>query len=104
MMQPGYPPAQVPLAQQQGPVVQLPTFEDPNIDIKLQLSNMVPDDRKQFVGNAIYGEIETYFNHFSKDETLAGRITGMLIDENVVDFNQLLTNQGYLNMKVREAY
>jgi hypothetical protein len=28
----------------------------------------------------------------------------MLIEENVVDFIQLLTNQGYFNMKVREAY
>ena len=56
-------------------------------------------DKKNFVGNAIYGEIEAVFG-----ENLAGKMTGMLIEENVVDFNQLLTNQGYFNQKVREAY
>lgn len=60
---------------------------------------MASADKKNFVGNAIYGEIEAVFG-----ENLAGRMTGMLIEENVVDFNQLLTNQGYFNQKVREAY
>ena len=55
--------------------------------------------RKNFVGNAIYGEIEAVYS-----ESLAGKITGMLIEENVVDFNSLLTDQGYFNMKAREAY
>jgi len=34
---------------------------------------------------------------------LAGKITGMLIDEKLVNFSELLTNQAYFNNKCREA-
>jgi Poly-adenylate binding protein, unique domain len=40
-----------------------------------------PDDKKQFVGNAVYPEIEAAFGH-----DVAGKITGMLLDENAVNF------------------
>jgi len=49
-----------------------------------------PNEKKQFVGNAIYPSIENAFGPL-----FAGKITGMLLDENVVDFYQLLTNLGY---------
>jgi hypothetical protein len=55
--------------------------------------------RKQFVGNQIYPIIQSTFG-----EALAGRITGMLIDETVIDFTKLLTNQQYLTTKTYEAH
>jgi hypothetical protein len=58
-----------------------------------------PNDRKQFVGNSIYQIIANAFG-----EQLAGRITGMLLDENVINFQQLLTNPVYFTTKSREAH
>lgn len=55
-------------------------------------------DRKEFVGNAIYPIIQEVLGEH------AGRITGMLIDESVLSFKELLTNQEYLNQKCKEAY
>lgn len=64
------------------------------------LSNIAnPQDRKTFVGNAIYGIIEQFFG-----QQFAGRITGMLIDENVINFTSLLTDQSYFTTKAHEAY
>jgi len=40
------------------------------------------EDRKNFVGNAIYPIIDQRLG-----PDFAGRITGMLIDENLVNFN-----------------
>lgn len=57
-----------------------------------------PEERKNFVGNAIYPIIAA-----SISAELAGRITGMLIDEKLVNFKDLLTNQQYFNTKCREA-
>ena len=58
-----------------------------------------PQEKKQFVGNAIYQIIEQSFN-----QNFAGRITGMLIDESVIKFEDLLTNQKYFTEKSYEAY
>lgn len=77
--------------------MELPKHENP--DVAGTLSQLDPDGKRNLVGNAIYAEIEAVFG-----EALAGKMTGMLIEENVVDFVQLLTNQQYFNMKVREAY
>lgn len=57
-----------------------------------------PDERKQFVGNHIYPIIEGHYGN-----ALAGRITGMLLDENVIDFTKLLTNSAYFTQKSAEA-
>lgn len=57
-----------------------------------------PEGRKNFVGNAIYPIIQGRFG-----EQLAGRITGMLIDEKLVNFTQLLTNQNFFTTKCLEA-
>jgi hypothetical protein len=59
----------------------------------------VPETRKQFVGNQIYPIIASSFG-----DALAGRITGMLIDESVIDFTKLLTNQEYFTKKTQEAH
>jgi hypothetical protein len=37
-------------------------------------------------------------------EQYSGKITGMLLDENVVDIDKLLKDQRYLTEKVYEAY
>jgi len=45
------------------------------------------DDRRTFVGNAVYPAI---LNVFGGDQTLAGKLTGMIIDENAVNIALLL--------------
>jgi hypothetical protein len=58
-----------------------------------------PNEKKNFVGNSIYTIIEEVYT-----PAFAGKITGMLLDESVVDFKNLLTNQMYLSQKSKEAY
>jgi hypothetical protein len=65
MQQPGFNPAmmvapQIP-QQPQLPVLPLPTLEDPTLDIGQALQAMSSEQRRNFVGNAIYGEIEQAF-------------------------------------------
>lgn len=55
--------------------------------------------RRQYVGNAVYPVISAVLG-----DSLAGRVTGMIIDENVVDTKRLLTDVDYLNQQVNEAY
>ena len=80
-------------AQQQGPQVFLP-----KVDVA-QLSSLQGEARNQFVGNNIYASIDKAFG-----AEFAPRITGMLLDESVVDFQKLLSDQGYFSSKVHEAY
>jgi len=70
----------------------------PPIDIS-QLDGLQGDDRRTFVGNNIYETIQGVFG-----EELAPIITGTLLDENVVDFNQLLSNSQYFTGRVYEAH
>ena len=56
------------------------------------------EGRKNFVGNAIYPCIQSRFGEFA-----AGRITGMLIDEKLVNFTQLLTNTHFFTTKCYDA-
>ena len=60
---------------------------------------MQGQDRNNFVGNTIFGLIQQAYG-----EENAPRITGMLLDENAVDFKQLLTDSKYFSGKVNEAY
>jgi len=64
-----------------------------------QLGNYKGEELKQFVGNSIYQVILQRYG-----EKHAPIITGTLLDENVVDFTQLLSNQEYFNSRVNEAY
>jgi hypothetical protein len=50
--------------------------------------------RRTFVGNAVYPVI---LNVFGNDQTLAGKLTGMIIDENAVNIALLLQDQNYLS-------
>jgi len=51
------------------------------------------------VGNAIYPAILTYVG-----ENLAGKITGMVIDEAVVNLEQMMKDQLYFNKNINEAF
>lgn len=85
--------------QQIPPPVGMALLPLPSFDVKAleQITN--PNERKQLVGNAIYPIIEQVYQ-----QQLAGRITGMLLDENVINFTHLLTNQAYLTQKAYEAF
>ncbi len=64
MQQPGFNPAMVvppQLQQPTGPILPLPSHEDPNIDVAQTLSTLNSGERRNFVGNAIYGVIEEAF-------------------------------------------
>jgi len=56
------------------------------------------NERKQLIGNAIYSAVQPFVGDF------AGKITGMLLDENVVEMNRLCTDQKYLSDLVNEAW
>jgi len=63
------------------------------------LDSLQGEDRKTFVGNNIYGAIQRAFG----DEA-APVITGMLLDEQAVDFKQLLTNNHYFISQAQAAH
>jgi len=64
-----------------------------------QLDSLQGNDKNNFVGNSIYGVIQQAYG-----EQSAPRITGMLLDENAVNFKQLLSDNEYFKGKVNEAY
>jgi len=70
----------------------------PQIDVA-HLESLSGQDKNNYVGNSIYGVIQAAYG----DES-APRITGMLLDENAVNFKQLLTDSEYFKSKVDEAY
>jgi hypothetical protein len=51
------------------------------------------------VGNSIYPIIEAALG-----SELAPTITGMLLDEDIVNYQELLSSQPYFNNKVQEAH
>lgn len=55
------------------------------------------NERKQMIGNAIYASVQPVVGEH------AGKITGMLLDEKVVDFDKLTSDQKYLSDLVGEA-
>lgn len=70
----------------------------PIVDMEEFKLQTAPDARKNFVGNLIYPSIEQAFG-----SGLAGRITGMLLDETVIDFNKLIQDTTYFTNKAIEA-
>jgi len=81
-----------PVAKQQFPLVPLPTVDQAALTAITSL-----EEKKQFIGNAIYPCILTAMGAH------AGKITGMLLDEKVVDLQRLLTDQKYLTDLAGEA-
>lgn len=63
------------------------------------LDELSGPDRNNFVGNNIFAAIQQAYG-----EENAPRITGMLLDENAVNFKQLLSDNEYFRLKVNEAY
>jgi hypothetical protein len=55
-------------------------------------------ERKQFIGNVIYHEIDRIYH-----ADLAGKITGMLLDESAVDLGRLSSDANYLSFRAFEA-
>ena len=55
--------------------------------------------KSQFVGNSIFGSIAQGYG-----SEMAPRLTGMLLDENAVNFKMLLGDNAYLDNKASEAY
>jgi len=80
------------------PQMQMIQFSQP-IDIS-PLANLQGQQRNEFVGNSIYGYIQSALG-----DEFAPRITGMLLDDNAgIDFKQLLTDNSYFTGKVYEAH
>lgn len=50
------------------------------------------NEKKQFIGNLIYPCIQAAYG-----EQFVGKITGMLLDEKVVNLDLLVSNQKYLS-------
>jgi hypothetical protein len=76
----------------------MPQLLLPPLDIS-QLETLQGQERNNFVGNSIYGVIQQVYG-----DQNAPRITGMLLDENAVNFKQLLSDNEYFRSKVNEAY
>jgi hypothetical protein len=55
-------------------------------------------ERKQFIGNMIYPCIQSVYGN-----EMVGKITGMLLDEKVVNLEMLCTNQIYLSQIAGQA-
>jgi len=71
----------------------------PQVDVS-QLDLMQDSaGRAQFVGNSIFASISQVYG-----QELAPRLTGMLLDENAVNFKSLVTDSSYLYNKCQEAY
>ena len=71
----------------------------PQVDAGILQNISDINEKKNFIGNAIYPQIQTVLG-----EQHAGKITGMLLDESVVEVDRLLKDQRYLTEKVYEAY
>ena len=91
-MNPAFNPAMQP------PMQAAALLQPPAVDVAALAKIQDAGEKRQFVGNNIYPVIEGAFGN-----QFAGRITGMLLDENVVNFQELLTNPAYLTQKAREA-
>jgi len=55
--------------------------------------------RNDFVGNNIFASIQAAYG-----PEYAPKLTGMLLDENVINFTQLISDQGYISQKAYDAY
>ena len=76
---------------------QQPQMQPIQVDIS-QLDILQGQDRFNFVGNTIYKPISEMYG-----EQIAGKITGMLLNENAVDYKTLLVDPAYLQSKSEEA-
>jgi hypothetical protein len=71
----------------------------PQVNIAALEALKSSQERNNFVGNHIYGVIQQAYG-----DQNAPRITGMLLDENAVNFSQLLSDGEYFKNRIDEAY
>lgn len=57
------------------------------------------DSRTNYVGNLVFPVIEHKYG-----AQIAPSLTGILLDEDVVDFKKFLTDREYFNTKITEAH
>ena len=69
-------------------------------DFNIALINSLTDsqERKNIVGNAIYSTIVPYVG-----TAFAGKITGMVLDENAVRFELMMQDHAYFNKNINDA-
>lgn len=89
-----------PMQQQQRPQANLVNVQLPPVNKEEFEKCATPEQRRSYVGNAVYPMIIEAIT----DAQLVGRITGMIIDENVVQIDRLISDQQYFNQQVNEAY
>ena len=69
------------------------------VDLQKTFQMQDPMQRKQEIGNGIFGIISQSYGEY------ASKITGMLLDnERIVDHFKLVTDRQYLQEKAQEAY
>lgn len=68
------------------------------VDFEAQLQQADPEKQKQILGERIYPEVKNKVG-----ETLAGKITGMLLEMDVTDLLPLLKSQEALSERIAEA-
>lgn len=91
--QPGFPATAVPANGQAMPAVQYVQVPLPSaVNVAALAHCQTIDEKKQMIGNLIYPCIQTAFG-----DQFVGKITGMLLDEKVVNLEMLVTNQKYLS-------
>ena len=88
---------QMPTQPMSYPIPSMAIMPLPQIDLQ-QLDQMQSaDDRRSFVGNAVFPLINAVCGPASS------KVTGMVIDESAVDVKKLLSDQSFFNTKVQEA-
>jgi len=76
----------------------LPMIALPQVDMNHFQSLQDPAERKQWVGSLIYPVILKHVG-----DSLAAKITGMVIDETAVNLPMMLNDQVYFNKNINDA-
>jgi len=76
---------------------QQPTPQQPAVE------EGISDDRKQVLGETLYPLIETRLKTLTSDESLAGKITGMVLELPEAEVVKLIEDSSILERKVAEA-
>ena len=89
-------PMPMPMPHQQQPGL---SIQKPNFDMTLFTNVKDPQQLKQMIGNAVYTAIIRFVG-----EAYAGKITGMVIEENAVNQQLLMSDQAYFDKNINEAF
>jgi hypothetical protein len=75
------------------------SIQKPAFDMNSFNTTQDPSQLKQMIGNAVYTAIIRFVG-----ENFAGKITGMVIEENAVNQMMLMSDQAYFDKNVNEAF